>query len=78
MKRLLMVLVLGLASFGCSNDCDEAVDHLEECGVTELTAGDTDECDGQSECVAGCINDASCEELKGESDKLSACLAGCI
>lgn len=78
MKRLLMVLMLGLASVACSNDCDEAVDKLEECGVTGLEAGDTDECDGQSECIAGCINDASCEELKGDSEKVSSCMAGCL
>lgn len=76
MKRLLMVLVLGLASFGCSNDCDDAVEHLEECGAT-FGEVDTDECDSRSECVAGCINDASCEELKGDSEKVTACMLGC-
>jgi hypothetical protein len=77
MKRLLMVLVLGLASVACSNDCDEAVDKLEECGASDVTGADADECDGASECVAGCINDASCDEIKNGSDKFSACVLGC-
>jgi hypothetical protein len=78
MKRLLLVMVLGLAAFGCSNDCDDAVEHMEECGGETLGDVDTDECDGQSECVAGCINDASCEELQHGSDKLTSCMGGCL
>jgi hypothetical protein len=76
MKRLLMVLVLGLACFGCSNDCDDAVDKLDECGLPTGDV-DADECDGQSECTAGCINDASCDEIKNGSEKFSNCILGC-
>ena len=64
MKRLLMVVVLGLACFGCGNDCDDAVDKLEECGA-DVTSADTDDCSGQKECFAKCVNDASCDEIKG-------------
>jgi hypothetical protein len=76
MKRLLMVLVLGLASMACSNDCDEAVDKVEECGLP-VDDTDTDECDGKKECAAGCTNDASCDDIKNLSEKYMACLAGC-
>lgn len=64
MKHLLLAVVLGALALGCSNDCDDAVDKLEECGA-DVDGADTDDCDGASECVAGCINDASCDELKG-------------
>ena len=67
MKRLLMVVVLGLACFGCGNDCDDAADKLEECGFTG-GGGDVDssDCSGASECAAACINDASCDEITGK------------
>jgi hypothetical protein len=82
MKRLLMVLVMGVACFGCSNDCDDAVDKLEECNVPTEGEGsvDADECDGQSECVAKCINDHSCAEIKDEtlSGPYWNCVGACL
>jgi hypothetical protein len=65
MKRLLLALVLGVLAVGCSNDCDDAVDKLEECGQP-VTNSDTDDCSGAKECYAGCVNDASCADLKSE------------
>jgi hypothetical protein len=78
MKRLLLAVVLGALAVGCSNDCDDAVDKLEECGA-DVSGADTDDCDGASECVAGCINDASCEEIKSTdiNGKYFKCVAAC-
>src|SRR6187402_3337711 len=65
MKSIFVVALLGLALVGCGNDCDDAVDHIEECGIADFPEVDTSECSGANECTAKCINDASCDELKG-------------
>ena len=78
MKHLLMVLVMGmgLACFGCSNECDDAADKLEECGVTGEDA-DTSECDGANECAAKCVNNASCDDIKNNADSYVSCVFAC-
>ena len=78
MKRLLMMVVLGLACFACGNECDDAADKFEECGF-EGEKGDTDECDGQSECVAKCTNEHSCTEINDPtfSSPYWQCVANC-
>ena len=79
MKRLLMALVLGLACFGCSNECDDAADKLEECGAGDAAEVDTSSCDGKDECAAKCINASDCAELKAPAfdGPFIACLAKC-
>jgi hypothetical protein len=80
MKRLVIAVALGLACFGCSNDCDDAKDKLEECGIEGNGAEiDTDECSEKDECAAGCVNDASCDELKNPdlNGSFFKCVAAC-
>jgi hypothetical protein len=78
MKRLLLAVMLGALAVGCGNDCDDAVDKLEECGL-DTSGADTDDCSGKSECAAGCINDASCDQIKSTdlNNSYYKCLAGC-
>lgn len=78
MKRLLIALVLGLACFGCSNDCDDAADKLEECGSPPDDVN-TDDCSGKNECAAKCVNDHSCAEINSTdlSSPFFACMARC-
>jgi len=66
-KQILLAGMLAFSAVACGgNECDDAVDKLEECGVTGgNSSGDTDECSGAGECVAKCINDAECSEIKG-------------
>jgi hypothetical protein len=76
MKRLLMAVVLGLACFGCSNECDDAESKLEECGVTSEEI-DTSECDGANECAAKCVNKASCDDIKNNAESYVSCIFAC-
>ena len=94
-KVLVVASVLGLAAFaqGCGNACDDYADaaaaKLDECGV-EGTDGSTEdgaevECTDaaatQAECLTPCVENVSCEALKGEdADGAAAyldCIAGC-
>jgi hypothetical protein len=79
MKRLLMMVALGLACFACGNDCDEAADKLEECGYEGDGEANTEECDGANECFAKCVNDHSCAEINSAdiSGPFFACVAAC-
>lgn len=57
------LLLLGGAP-GCGNECDRALEKLEnECHFNEDAEGGVDECDGWTECFARCLNEASCEEI---------------
>jgi len=59
-----LCLLLAAPFAGCgSNACDDACDKIEECGGTCTGDVNGGECTGQAECVAGCIADASCQEL---------------
>lgn len=93
-KVLVVASVLGLAAFaqGCGNACDDYADaaqaKADECG---LTTGDgtedgaeaecTDAAATAAECLTPCIENVSCEALKGEdADGAAAyldCVAGC-
>ncbi len=76
LKTILLALsVAAIAAFGtgCGNACDEAADHIEECGG-KVTGGDG-ECSDAAEAAAERRNDLSCEEIK-EGSKLIACAAG--
>jgi hypothetical protein len=78
MKRFFVVVALGLSAMACGNECDDAVDHAEECGIDLPDDVDTSECDGANECAAKCINDASCDELKDpENTSVFECIVAC-
>jgi hypothetical protein len=89
------LFVLGALAFGCSSQskCEKAGADIESkytsCSIeiqdpTEET-GTAPECTEalgkQSECVAKCTTDASCETLKGEDAEgavaYAECLGGC-
>lgn len=83
-----LVLMLGLATVGCgNNECEDAADKMEECGVSGGEAEPSDdeisECNEDSECFAKCVNAASCSEIKasfndGAMNDLTACVTKCI
>jgi hypothetical protein len=79
-KKILLATLLAFSAVACGgNDCDDAVDKLDECGATEGLEVDGDaECSGAAECTSKCINDATCDELENGSEKLSGCMADCI
>jgi hypothetical protein len=70
MKKLLVVIGLGLSLLGCRNDCDEAKDHWEDCMDREdqVPGMSDDECSGKNECIANCVKDADCLELQRFAD----------
>lgn len=82
MKTMLgLLMVVGLALGGCgNNECEDAADKIKECGITTQGSGDSGDCSGTAECAAKCINNASCEELKGNdlNSNYFKCAAACI
>jgi hypothetical protein len=78
-KKILFAALLAFSAVACGgDDCDDAVDKLEECGSTELERNEDAECSGAAECTAKCINDASCDEIKNGSEKLTNCMSDCL
>jgi hypothetical protein len=83
MKRILIALTSCLLALGCgSDDCDDALDKLSECGLGAEFAGvdfDDDECDGRIQCVAECINGLSCAEINaaGPETTYQSCVRAC-
>lgn len=78
-KKILLATLLAFSAVACGGDaCDDAADKLEECGVTgEGSSGSGDgECSGAGECVAECINDAECSEIK--SPTADSAYAKCV
>jgi hypothetical protein len=62
-----MMGLLAVVGTGCGNACDDAADHLEECG---LSTGDGDgdgDCTDQAEAFANCIVDKDCDSIKDGS-----------
>ena len=87
----LMVLALGLVGCGGSTDgadgddeCQEALDKLEECDITVFGIDEqaASECNSQSECVAVCVNDGSCTDIRaavnGTANSVATCVNDCI
>lgn len=70
MKRIAILVLLGLSALGCRTECEEAIDHWEECvGRDEAGIRPVEnECSGYNECIAKCINDAECLDLNRYSD----------
>ena len=89
------LFVLGVLSAGCSSKskCEQAADDIaakyDSCSIEVMSSDTTDsttaecteELGKQSECVAKCTTDASCDTLKGmDADGAVAyaeCLGGC-
>ena len=87
MKAILSVVMgLALAVAGCSsNDCEDAMDKLEECdvnfGAAQPSDDEVSECNASAECGAKCINDASCADIKGAlalmENSFTTCMNAC-
>ncbi|HEY3498146.1 MAG TPA: hypothetical protein VGK73_25785 [Polyangiaceae bacterium] len=81
MKRIFVVALLGLSAMACGNECDDAADKVEECGIADTGGGDSGgSCEGVAECGAKCINEASCEDLKSTDPENSyiKCASACV
>src|SRR5262245_12277718 len=68
----------GALATGCSDTCEDARDHIDECGSFANPGNDEEECTGAVECAAGCINDASCDAITGSNPDAANTLAGCL
>lgn len=90
-KQILFAGMFALSAVACGgNECEDAADKADECGV-ELSAEQkaasdkaSEECSGNDECAAKCINDASCDDIKNlnssspsASNPIIACVAKC-
>jgi hypothetical protein len=79
------VLLVLVAGSGCgSTVCDEAFDKAESCGLSNIELNDSgDACEEFAACQAGCVNEASCNDIVevsqnvGAQNDLSACLFEC-
>ena len=75
---MLGVALVGLASVACGDACADAIDKLEECGAVVENAKDSCETDGD-ECVADCINDATCAEINSsQENSYTKCILACL
>lgn len=60
---VMTALLLG-GVLGCGNECDRALDKLEnECHFNEDSKGGVEQCEEFTECYARCLNEVSCEEI---------------
>lgn len=82
MKAMLsLLMVVGLALGGCgNNECEDAVDKFKECNVPVEGTSDGGDCSGAGECVAKCVNAASCDEIKSTdvNGKYYKCFTACL
>lgn len=72
---IFVAMSFAMLGIGCDNACDDAAEKLEECGVGDISAVDTDKCNDHDECAADCIKDADCgdiDALFGASDDSSS------
>jgi hypothetical protein len=81
-KKILFAGLFAISTVACGGDeCDDAADKAEECNLEGSGEGSSDdvECSGQIECVAKCINEASCEDLKSTdiNNSYFKCAAAC-
>jgi len=58
--------------------CEEALERFESCGV-DTSGVSVPNCTGEDLCVANCVNDATCAEIRreGAEGRYSDCLAAC-
>lgn len=86
LRRLLLVagVILGI---GCAmgngsqvDPCKRAFDRLEdECGFTVTVEGPMMDfhCTGQSACLAACLEESPCSEIRHGSGEYAACVSDC-
>jgi hypothetical protein len=77
-KTAVLASVLVIAGAGCGDTCDDARDHIDECGSTANPGNDDEDCSGVVECAAECVNDASCEAITGTDADGANTLATCL
>jgi hypothetical protein len=77
-SRIAALFVLSLACFGCDTVCDAADEKAELCGVPWGGEG-RDDCSGQVECIATCVDDLTCKDILNEEPDSTylACRAQC-
>lgn len=77
MASALMALA-GVFATGCGNACDDAADKLAECAGIPGGAEAEGECSEAAECMAECINNATCEEINATTqNSYHECVAKC-
>jgi hypothetical protein len=76
-----LVALAGALCISCSNVCDEAADHVEECGFTDGDRYGGASCDGNLECSSECYIKAPCGAFDGTDaaarDAWLECINGC-
>lgn len=73
------------AALGCGSDeCTRADDHFAECydnmGSSSSSSGDmgvTQACTGARLCHSNCINEATCQQITGNEQTYTDCIAKC-
>ncbi|MGK4004127.1 hypothetical protein WMF31_15955 [Sorangium sp. So ce1036] len=75
-----IALAVALAS-GCGTVCDEAAEHIDECGYHGGGASSEASCAGASRCASACAAEAPCGAFDGTDpaafDKYMRCLDAC-
>jgi hypothetical protein len=75
-----IALAVAVAS-GCGSVCDEATEHIEECGFHGGGASADASCDDRVQCASACAAEAPCGAFDGTdaagSDRYKRCLAAC-
>jgi hypothetical protein len=76
-----LVALASAPTAGCSNVCDDAVDHLDECGYDDGDRYGGASCEGEVACASECYVNTSCGAFDGtdaaaRTDWLK-CLEGC-
>ncbi len=85
LNRLRALLIISLFAFGsiglaaCGSDaCEDAADKIAEC--TNQSAPSVEgECSGRAECLANCVNAASCDDITkpDPNSAYSKCVLSC-
>ncbi|MBK6848486.1 MAG: hypothetical protein IPG96_13485 [Proteobacteria bacterium] len=77
----LVCATLGLGACGDDeSDCDKACNKQQSCGVSSASCNtaSSSSCSGDALCTAGCVNRASCAELKSPAGTTYAsCVTEC-
>jgi hypothetical protein len=85
---IFLVAMLGLAVVGCgNNECEDAAEKLEGCNFEGYKTDEdkASECNEDAECLAKCVNAASCSDMKpsfedplnATANDFTACSAKC-
>ncbi|WP_437573019.1 hypothetical protein [Sorangium sp. So ce887] len=73
-------LAVALAS-GCGGTCDEAEDHMEECGFPGSDLSSEASCEGTVRCASACAAEVPCGAFDGTDaaafERYRSCLDAC-